>query len=42
LTDRRYADYAASAFNPATFLNETAFYAAPERNLALTIAYRYE
>jgi iron complex outermembrane receptor protein len=42
LTDRRYADYAASSYNPATFLNETAFYAAPERNLALTIAYHYE
>jgi iron complex outermembrane receptor protein len=42
LTDRKYADYAASSFNPATFLNETAFYAAPERNLALTVAYRFE
>jgi iron complex outermembrane receptor protein len=42
LTDRRYADYAASSYNPATFQNETAFYAAPERNLALTFAYRFE
>lgn len=39
LTNRKYADYAASSFNPATFVNETAFYAAPERNLRLQVGY---
>jgi iron complex outermembrane receptor protein len=39
LLNRKYADYAASSFNPATFANETAFYAAPERNLRLQVQY---
>jgi iron complex outermembrane receptor protein len=39
LANRKYADYAASSFNPATFANETAFYAAPERNLRLQVQY---
>ena len=39
VANRKYADYAASSFNPATFVNETAFYAAPERNLRLQVQY---
>lgn len=39
LLNRKYADYAASSFNPATFASETAFYAAPERNLRLQVRY---
>jgi len=41
VTDKEYADFAASSFNPATFANETAFYAAPERNLQATLKYRF-
>jgi len=39
LTGRKYSDYAASAYNPATFSNETGFYAAPEHNLMMTVQY---
>jgi outer membrane receptor protein involved in Fe transport len=41
LTDRKYSDYAATAFNPASFATETAFYAAPERNLRATLQYTW-
>ncbi|UCH53939.1 MAG: TonB-dependent receptor [Pseudomonadota bacterium] len=37
LTNREFSDYAAASFNPATFTNETAFYAAPTRNYMLTV-----
>ena len=43
LTNRKYSDYAAVGFNPAkSFAQETAFYAAPERSLALTLEYRFD
>jgi iron complex outermembrane receptor protein len=41
LTDKKYSDYAASSYNPATFTNETGFYAAPERNFMLTARYNF-
>jgi iron complex outermembrane receptor protein len=41
VTDRQYADYAAASFNAATFNNETAFYAAPERNYGVTVQYQF-
>jgi iron complex outermembrane receptor protein len=42
LLDKRYSDSAATAFNPATFANETGYYPAPERNFMVTLAYLYE
>lgn len=41
LFDKKYSDYAASAFNPATFTNETGFYPAPERSFFLSIGYTF-
>jgi iron complex outermembrane receptor protein len=41
VTDRRYSDFAATAFNPATFITETGFFPAPERNFLLTITLAY-
>ena len=43
LTNRKYSDYAAVGFNPAkSFAQETAFYAAPERTIALTLEYQFD
>lgn len=44
LTDKQYSDYATTAYNPAIppfGATDIAFYAAPERNLALTLQYSY-
>lgn len=41
VTDRRYSDFAARAFNPVTGGFETGFFPAPERNFLLTISLAY-
>lgn len=38
LFDRLYSDYAATAFNSNSLMNELAFYPSPERNLMVTIS----
>ncbi len=40
LMGKRYSEYAARAFNPATSVSETGYYPAPERNIMLTLGYR--
>lgn len=44
LTNRKYSDFAATAYNPATppfGATDIAFYAAPERNISLSVQYSY-
>jgi len=41
IANKEYADFAASSYNPATFANETAFYASPERNWQASLRYRF-
>lgn len=42
LLDKRYSDFAATAFNVATFSQETGFFPAPERNLQLLLSYAFD
>ncbi|WP_172597689.1 TonB-dependent receptor family protein [Sulfuriflexus mobilis] len=44
LTDRKYSDFAATSYNPAIppfGATDIAFYAAPERNISLSMQYAY-
>lgn len=40
--DKRYSDYAASSFNPATYTTQTGFYPAPDRNVQVTVRYSFD
>jgi len=41
LTNKKYSDNAVTGFNSASFSTEVARYAAPERNISLTVQYSY-
>jgi len=41
IADKKYSDFATTAFNSAIFATDIAFYAAPERNFSLSVQYSY-
>ncbi|MCP4042947.1 MAG: TonB-dependent receptor [Gammaproteobacteria bacterium] len=42
LFNRKYSDFGAIGFNPATFANEESYFPSPKRNFWLTAGYRFQ